>query len=293
MKRLLLVVAIAGCGGGPINGSTGAAACITANACGIVFGSVTSCAQQVANINDSYIAAGAQYSPSMVSCIAGAGHDCAAARKCLNDGKTPQSCTGGGSCSGSVINGCSTAAGGGGMPGTTTFDCNIDGEMCVVFNGNLGCGIGTCTGEMCIGDIYQNCTAGIMRHQDCSKYNATCAASNIGPATFYHCRGKGPACAQSDSTKGIRCEGNTAIYCFDGQEAQVSCGPLGQSCFPNVRASGAFGCGLGSDCDPSTYPDSCMNGVLTFCNNGKIDTYDCTGKGFSGCNVANSGGCVL
>jgi hypothetical protein len=292
MRYVLIAVALAGCGGGPVTGSTAAAACITANACGMGVGSVTNCSSLIAGVSDTFTAAGVQISASEVGCIANAGHDCASARKCLNNGNTPMSCNGG-SCNGTVVNGCSQNAGGGGMSATTTFDCSIDGEMCIASNGQLGCGLGTCTGEMCMGDVHVQCNNGIMRHQDCSKYNATCASTNIGPINLFHCRGKGPGCTQTDSTKGLRCDGNSAIFCFDGQEAKVDCGSVGQSCFPNVRSSGSFGCGLGSDCDPNNYPDSCTGGVLTFCNNGKIDTYDCTGHGFSGCNVNNSGGCVI
>jgi hypothetical protein len=295
MRLSLLALALcAGCGGGPVSGSTAAAACITANACSMAVGSVTNCSSIIAGVSDPFVAAGAQISASEVSCVANAGHDCAAARKCFNGGETPGQCTGnGGSCTGTTINGCSAFAGSGGQNGTTKFDCNIDGEMCVVSNGNLGCGVGTCTGDMCMGDIHVQCNNGITRNQDCSKYDSTCAVTNLGPVSFYHCRGKGPACTQSDPNKGIRCEGATAIFCYDGQEAKVDCGSYGQGCFPNIRQSGAFGCGLGGDCDPGTFKDSCAGGVLTFCNNGKIDTYNCTGNGFSSCNVNNQGGCAI
>jgi hypothetical protein len=179
--------------------------------------------------------------------------------------------------------------------GLKLFDCSIaTGETCVLA-GTAQCGIGTCSKNgdtTCMGNILQTCQNGVLRNTDCTKTNSVCAVTNIGPISISHCRGSGASCTQSDSSKGLRCDGNKVVYCYDGQEAEVDCSQYHLSCIPNANASGNFGCAQGSECDPSNFNETCTGSVFTFCNAGKIDTFDCVGHGYASCDAANNGGCV-
>jgi hypothetical protein len=298
MKRLLLVVAIAGCGGGSVGSGTIAAACAAANACMIQsVPSVSSCTSVVSSVNDPALQRinGVQdVSASQVKCVADAGSNCNNVRKCLNDGTPPSPCNGTGAiqCMGNTLIRCSDL--GNGTFGTASYDCTINGEMCVAASNNLGCGIGTCSrdGGTCMGDLLQNCSGGILSNLDCSHFYATCVTTG-----FAHCRGKGPGCQQPNPLNafgdGIRCDGNTLVVCLDGQEASYDCGKIGTSCFANANQSGNFGCSQGADCNPNNYTETCTGGTLTFCNDGKVDTYNCTAHGYSACNASNNHGCVM
>src|SRR6478609_3018645 len=112
MRKLgFLVLLVVGCGNS-VTQQSGAAACITANACGIIATGVSACTQFVTLVNDPATAAAAHFSPSEVNCIANAGHDCIAAKKCLAGGQTPATCSGNArSCNGNTWQQCTITAG--------------------------------------------------------------------------------------------------------------------------------------------------------------------------------------
>ena len=299
MRKLsFLLVLVAGCGNS-ITQQSGAAACITANACGIVTGGVSVCSQFVTSINDPAVQAGAHFTPGEVNCIANAGHDCAAAKKCLAGGNTPATCSGNAqSCVGNVWQQCTLAAGSGGSSGIQMFDCGSVGEMCVTNGGNTDCGFGTCSGgtaASCVtpdgnpnGNLVQSCNNGILQRTDCTRIDASC-----NPSTVAHCRGNGPACSKGPfGDTSLRCDGSVLVSCTDGQESRYDCGKDNLGCFAGV-GNNAFGCALGTDCDPNNYGASCMGLQLKFCNKGVVQTADCGKAGFSSCNPNGGGSCGL
>ena len=277
-----------------VNASTAAAACVTATACGIVDGGVSECTQGALATNNPLVASSAEFSPQMVNCIAAAGANCDAARRCLNGGQTPAQCTGSSSsCMGTVLHGCSEAAGSGGNKGTTAFDCADVQQMCVVNNNVAACGVGTCAGgpNTCVGTKIQACNNGILKQLDCADYNSTCVVT-LGVA---HCRGNGTACQTTNLQpfgNPIRCDGNVLVSCADSQEARYDCGVQSQKCVSNVNGQ-TFGCANGNACDPNTYSSTCTGNTLGFCNDGVISTYDCGAHGFKGCSPDNGGRCTL
>jgi len=298
MRRLgLLILLVAGCGNNSITQQSGAAACITANACGILAVGVSVCTQFVVGINDPAGAASLHFSPGEVNCLAAAGSDCVAAKKCLAGGNTPATCSGNAqSCVGNVWQQCTPAAGSGGNEGLQMFDCASVGEMCVTNNGNTDCGYGTCSAGAgtCVtpdgtpgGNLVQSCNGGILQRTDCSRFDASCNPSGLGA----HCRGNGPACSQSaigDAT--LRCDGSVLVSCIDGQEARYDCGKDNLGCFSGVNG-GAFGCAAGNACTTNNYPATCSGLKLTFCNKGVVQTADCGAAGFATCSPNNGGSC--
>src|SRR6267142_2262073 len=97
MKKLGLafaLVLVAGCGNSTVTQQSGAAACLTASGCGILIGGISACTQFISLINEPNGAASAHLSPEQVNCIASAGSDCTAAKKCIAGGQTPAVCSG-------------------------------------------------------------------------------------------------------------------------------------------------------------------------------------------------------
>lgn len=301
MKRVLLAFALVavGCGDSKVTQQSGAAACITAAACGIVDIGVSACSQAVAQINDPSVSVRIHLSPGQVNCIANAGSDCAAAKKCLANGMTPAECSGlSSSCAGNVWQTCSAAAGTGtASQGMQLFDCGQVGQMCVANGNNVDCGYGTCSGssKACVspdgtsgGNLLEQCDNGILRREDCTRIDASCNPSGIlGP----HCRGNGPACSSGVLDGPLRCDGSVLVSCVDGAEARFDCASLRLGCFAKA-GGGGFGCAAGNECDPGNYPITCVGSTLKFCNNGKVQTFDCASAGFSTCSPNNGGSCA-
>jgi hypothetical protein len=298
MKRLSLALAllVIGCGDGKVTQQSGAAACLTASACGIIDGGVSACTQVIAFINDPALAGAAKVSAAEVNCIANAGSDCAAARKCLANGMTPAACSGvSESCAGNVWQSCTVAAGSGGNEGIQLFDCGDVGQMCVANNGNVDCGYGSCSGgtASCVtpdgmpgGNLVQRCDNGILKREDCTRTSASCNPSGVA-----HCRGDGPACsAPGIFNNTLRCDGSVLVSCVDGGEARYDCGKVNLGCFANVGGNG-FACAAGNECDPNNYTATCVGTKLTFCNKGKVQSADCASAGFATCSPNNGGSC--
>ena len=291
MKKLAFVLfLVAGCGNS-VTLQSGAAACITAAACNIIATGVSACTQFVGLVNDNSVAAAAHLSATEVNCIANAGSDCAAAKRCLSNGNTPATCSGvATSCVGNVWQQCNVAAGSAGNNGIQSFDCGSVGEMCVTNNGNTDCGFGTCSGgaATCSGTLVQSCNNGVLQQNDCAKIDATCNPSGIAGA---HCRGNGAACSKGpfgDTT--LRCDGSVLVSCTDGQESRTDCSRYALGCFTSSGAN-AFACAAGTECDPASFSAICMGTSLTFCNKGVKQTVDCKSVGFTACNPNGGGTC--
>src|SRR5262245_17488052 len=182
---LVVLVAAAGCGSPGVTGESGAAACITASACGIIPGGISACTQLIAYVNDPEIAGNALFplNAREVNCIGAAGADCDAARRCLNEGKTPSPCAGSStSCMGNTLPSGSDVTGAGGNKGTRQFDCGSVRQMCAVDGNSAGCGYGTCAGFLsrCTGNVREACEGGILKRQDCAKQSAICVPGDFG-----------------------------------------------------------------------------------------------------------------
>lgn len=311
MRRFVFVLFfIAGCGNdwgnGPVTTQSAAAACITASACDIpIFvaggSDVTNCVGLVPYVNNPERALGLLLTPSRVNCVAAAGSDCAAAKRCLAGGNTPKTCTTvGESCDGNTWTSCLLALGSGGSFGERTFDCAAYGLLCIGKGGSADCGVAGCMPDAgaCVtadnmpgGNFVTGCYGqGTLKLRDCGRLAATCVPAGLtSPA---HCRGNGATCTAppggADDTVG--CDGNVLLHCLDGQEGREDCGQYGLGCFPRL-SGGGYACLAGVDCDPYATSPTCAGKALTFCNNGKMQTFDCGAAGFATCNPNNGGSC--
>lgn len=287
----------AGAGAGPdasvFSAEVAAAACVTADSCGLDQSGVSRCTVTVAGVNLAFFARQATIDAAAVSCLALARSDCAAARRCLNGGMTPRVCDqfqqrG---CFGSVLESCTDATGTMGRLGTARFDCSSGGETCVPLpDGGAGCGAGACAGAAprCRGNAVETCDHGVVHDLDCAVLGAACLDGPGGP----RCRGLGASCSGSMLHPGLplRCDGSVLVACYDGQEARFDCAAIGADCYPTVL-TGSFGCALGNQCDATSFSSTCAGNRLTFCNHGKLATVDCAAAGFTTCD-AFAGRCV-
>jgi hypothetical protein len=296
MKKLLLAaLLVAGCGNG-VTASTGAAACATAVACGILPNGVvgiSACTQFIQDINEPENALLVHVDADQVNCIASTGNNCDLARACLDYGNPPTACSGSGQmCNGDTWSTCDGLTGTNGNNGTRSFHCakNQPGASCQMNNNHFDCGFSTCAvGLPSCADskTVQVCNLGITQHLDCARNNSICVEGG-GLLNSAKCRGQGASCTAGDGTP-LRCQGNVLVTCADGQEAMHDCGRDNLGCF---LVGNSFRCALGNDCDPSNSPAQCNGSVLHYCDKGKRTFVDCGALHFTGCTPNNGGSCT-
>lgn len=299
MIRLTSILTLVGCVtvatgcGSESSASAGAKACVALTSCGIVATNLTSCTYSVHTLGLDYIANAIHASQAQATCVANAGADCDAVRKCLNNGAAPASCNGGRSCEGNTIVLCENNLAGPNMMGQRRYDCSNGGLQCIANGATIECGSASCSGlnASCNGTKLDYCPGnGVETQLDCSNFSGTC-----NTATVAHCRGTGATCSQTSinpfDPPRIRCQGKQVVFCLDGQEGFLDCGRFGLGCFPNINGHD-FDCGVGGECD-TNYNATCANdGTLTYCNAGKVDTFNCKGQGYTSCSPDGGGRCV-
>jgi hypothetical protein len=296
MKKLmfLALLAAAGCGDG-VTATSGAAACNTAAACGILPGGniigISACTQFIQAVNEPEGANFVHIDPDEVNCLAEAGSDCDRARACLNYGQTAASCSGTSQmCDGNTWVSCDGLTGINGNNGTRRFKCSSlnAGASCLVANGQADCGYATCAigFPTCDGDVLETCTTGIRQRYDCGRTNSTCVpGAGLSQA---HCRGTGPGCS---GTGNLRCDGTFVVSCSDGQEARYDCKRQNLGCFEHANTRGVD-CALGEECDPADFAAECNGLKLTYCNKGRRSQINCGDYGFNGCTPNMGGRCT-
>jgi hypothetical protein len=232
-----------------------------------------------------------------VLCLAKAGADCDAVRRCLNDGEAPGPCTASGRvCDGTRVLDCSPVTGTMGGNATVRFDCATIGQQCVDdHSGAAACGIGACAdGDVprCQGDVLVQCVNRVLQPSDCSLFGAHCEVSTPSGVA---CVGDGPACGSPiDPSGALRCEGGAFVQCIGGREARTDCTRSGQSCFPGVSGL-PFGCAYGAACNAFQFSSMCSgaSGILSLCDDGELARFNCLTAGFAnGCTESNGGQCV-
>jgi hypothetical protein len=229
--------------------------------------------------------------------------DCATLQACLTAPTGADAvCVGGasGRCSGGWVVDCGVKVGG----QTQGGDCAAAGLACVegASTGTAACVVASCdpqtTKPTCSGDKVLTCdqdAGGVLREHACwvdapitcpagtttncqSHIGETCGVVN-GTAT---CVGTGSACDETSFQN--RCDGNVAVTCTGGQTSRFDCSALSSSLTCKIQQNGTAACDYagGTECDAMT-PESCANGVISYCAMGKKATADCKAYGLSGC----------
>lgn len=167
-------------------------------------------------------------------------------------------------------------------------DCGRGGEQCVVAGGDSKCVLGPCPGTIKDGDRPQcsasgthklQCEKGKLVSLDCAAFGLKCATAADGTAA---CATAGPACAGNAK----RCDGATAVGCFNGHEVRVDCAGAGLTCNPTPGSSPVGACV--STPPPTGACDSgaaarCDGPNVKYCYGGKPRSYFCKALGFNKC----------
>jgi hypothetical protein len=209
-----------------------------------------------------------------LGCMADAHGDCAAVEACLGLAQAVDPACGTDRCEGSVLVDCQVD------DQVDRLDCGVaplvsGGPTCVEDStGAPACGSGTCAsdGASCSGSRGQLCSGGVLYEYDCAPYSCFdgLCADAVGPCTG----------------TGARCEGDVFLNCEVDQEYQIDCSRMGDGWTCVQETTGAetiTGCGLEGQCSGFAGPTCEGASSLVVCDQGSLQTVDCTALGFSGC----------
>jgi len=222
-------------------------------------------------------------------------NSCAALRACALHGASPDSCQGRGHAG--VVGFCD-------VDGRalscwrdqvlSVIDCGRGNEQCIVAGGDSKCVLGPCPGNIkdgekpvCANDGAHKlqCEKGKLVSRDCGVFGLKCTTGADGAAA---CATGGPACTGNAK----RCDGNTAVGCFNGHEVRIDCPGAGLTCPPAAGtmpvgacvatppASGACDVNAAARCDTAS---------IKYCYAGKPRSYFCKALGFNKCEINSKG----
>lgn len=186
---------------------------------------------------------------------------------------------------------------------TEITDCEAAGLICGDYElyADAGCGSQLCDPEAdpdyCDGTIMMRCEVGVFVAQDCldrvtlhcsdddtgefvctESYGGTCASDGAGGVG---CEGTGPECVLD--TFENSCDGTVLTSCRHGYESEFDCTRVGTNRTCGLEEDGHNGCMFAvEECDWDT-PETCLDGVITYCGNGQVRHLSCDAFGFSGC----------
>ncbi|HEY8090621.1 MAG TPA: hypothetical protein VIF09_22320 [Polyangiaceae bacterium] len=173
-------------------------------------------------------------------------------------------------------------------------DCGRGQEQCIVREGQSTCTLGTCPADIKEGDKPRcspsgthllHCEKGKLASLDCDAFGLKCTTAADGTSA---CATQGPTC-----TAGVkRCDGNTAVGCFNGHEVRVDCASAGLVCSPTAGGTPVGACFApappGGGCDPSS-PAKCDGANVRYCVAGKQRSHFCKATGFNKCDTSRGG----
>jgi hypothetical protein len=186
-----------------------------------------------------------------------------------------------GECQGSVLRWCENGV-------VREVQCANSGQACGYQNDQIGyncvsaptqpvdpCGGLDYAGE-CQGSLLRWCEGGTVRSFDCSIQGETCgfASTDVGNNCI-------PIAAPSECDRlGYvgECSGTQLRWCESGVVRERDCAPLGQACAYQDDQIG-YNCltpPAVSECDALGYAGECQGSLLRWCENGAIQTFDCS-----------------
>lgn len=243
---------------------------------------------------------GDQGAQARYDCVKAAGTDCTKAKTCFgrvqaNDARCTNASLGdpypgqqASFCDGSRITVCSGAGN-----DSQSFLCGDDfdqqhfgGPLCVKnAAASALCGFTTCEADggmaaFCQGNTLVYCTNGVLQRTDCSALGGKCDAS-AGQCS-QTCSGGAYACMGTQLVK--ECTGGGTLPLYDcaartGWTCRVPPDSITFGCVPPEH-----------ECEWGVYQAKCADASrISFCNDGKIDTYDCKDSGASKCVTSDVG----
>ena len=242
------------------------------------------------------------------SLCAQAANDCAALQACIT---VPASAAAvcNGATSAKCSNGYAVQCGQPTMDGLTPGrNCAGAGLVCAADSLGAACGTASCdpttTPPACNGDDLITCSepGGALSSTNCKYAMSTvCMGSSSGSSSCQtqtaetcgvvngkaQCVGTGPAC--DETTFKNSCDGTSIVSCTGGKTARFDCTSQHPNSTCQLQSDGSAACvGTGTECT-STTPETCVNGVITYCMWGVKTTVDCKAYGLSGCTTFGVG----
>jgi hypothetical protein len=166
-------------------------------------------------------------------------------------------------------------------------DCPRGGEQCAVREGESLCTLGPCPQDIkegappicsASGTRILRCEKGRLVSLDCGAFGLRCAVGPSGPG----CAAATPPC----NGGARRCDGASAVSCYNGHEVRVGCSEAGLQCTqtPGAVAVGAcFAPALTMGGCDSNAPARCDGASIRYCSEGKPRSYFCKSLGFTRC----------
>ncbi|MBN1947930.1 MAG: hypothetical protein JW797_19845 [Bradymonadales bacterium] len=189
------------------------------------------------------------------------------------------------------------------------YDCGAAGMVCGEGDSDADCGESRCTpgtdADYCQGDalwecdygsdvyIVRDCRYSIGYHCSqegeewvCFQYaGGTCQEDPEYEGEFV-CIGTGPEC--DSSTFQNYCEGTTLVSCRNDKEARYDCRNNGSHMTCGESDSGHMECVEAAGACSLRTPETCADGVITYCAAGRVEQLNCRTYGYSGCGTGVS-----
>lgn len=172
-------------------------------------------------------------------------------------------------------------------------DCDAAGLVCEAFADGVACASkGACTQDTCDGDVLVRCHGGSSTRVDCrgavsvrcsgdckTRVTDTCGERDGQPA----CVATGDRCDEEVFVDG--CEGDSLVTCNRGSVGSLDCSAEGDgfTCQQDDGGADIFFCGPSVRECSFDDADTCDDGVLGYCDQGKRSAFDCASIGASGC----------
>lgn len=173
-------------------------------------------------------------------------------------------------------------------------DCPRGHEECFVAGGDAHCSLGACPGDVREGDKPRcsasqthllRCEKGKLASLDCAAFGLKCATAADGSAG---CATSGPACSASAK----RCDGNTAVGCYNGHEVRVDCSAAGLVCNSTAGGTPVGACVAppppAAACDAADKA-RCDGASIRYCSAGRARSFFCKATGFTRCETGKTG----
>ncbi len=229
-------------------------------------------------------------------------NSCAELRTCGLRGASPTACTGRGKDSAvgyCDIDGRALSCSKERVAGVR--DCPRGAEQCSVREGQAACSLGPCPREIAegappacsaSGTRILQCEHGVLNSLDCDAFGLICSTTPAagGGAPTPRCAPPTTPCTGSAS----RCDGDTAVSCYNGHEVRVECAAGGMTCATTDAGGRVVGScvapapATGAACDPNA-PARCDGGTLRYCAAGRPRSFLCKTLGFNRCVGGASG----
>ncbi len=159
-------------------------------------------------------------------------------------------------------------------------NCPYGGESCRVAAGGAHCILGPCSADAGEGSYCSGSGTRVLQCEHGRLTSLDCAAFGLQCSNFKSPDG-GMAVGCSTGSKecvgtGKRCDGKTAIACFNGHEVRVDCAAAGLTCDTNPSSPTVGACVVTSSTCKGDDSAKCDGNAIKYCAQGRPRSYPCS-----------------